>query len=209
MLIRVWRAINTFQCQSFFLLISSSGYKSSQCNRVFPYYKSLAMLAFLYCFNFENSTEILFTDLNFNLKHYDKWKSAVKLIPLVTTSNLFPFGVVQNATTVNFVYHGKTRMATTTFYHWSYGLLPLETFHLLPWNSNCPGIRLTPPIVGIETSVILSLPECSIAIPCWCTVIPASPCCLLFIVGSFPVSLFIKIGGCRRFGETFWLFYDN
>ena len=105
--------------------------------------------------------------------------------------------------------HHRSAKTTTTFYHWSYDLFPLEKFHLLPWNTYSPGIRLTPPIVGIETSVILSLPECSIAIPYWCAVIHASPCCLLFIVGSFRVRLFIKIGGCRRFGETFWLLFYN
>ena len=53
------------------------------------------MLAFLYCFNFENEIVIAVNHLTFNLKHHDKCKFAVKWTPLVTTSNIFPLEVVQ------------------------------------------------------------------------------------------------------------------
>ena len=45
--------------------------------------------------------------LNFNSKHYDKCKFALKLIPLVTTFNLLSLEVVQIS---NIVYFEKTRI---------------------------------------------------------------------------------------------------
>ena len=39
--------------------------------------------------------DIVINNLNFNSKHHDECKSAVKLIPLVTTFNLFLLEVVQ------------------------------------------------------------------------------------------------------------------
>ena len=53
------------------------------------------MFAFLYCFDFENEIVIVVGHLTFHLKHHDKCKFAVKLIPLVITSNIFPLEIVQ------------------------------------------------------------------------------------------------------------------
>ena len=55
----------------------------------------LAMLAFLYCFENKWDTRIIFNDFSFTLKHHDKWKFWLKLIQLVTISNLFSFKLVQ------------------------------------------------------------------------------------------------------------------
>ena len=52
--------------------------------------------------------DIVNNQLNCDSKHYDRCKFASKLIPLLTTSNLFPLEVVQNANIAN-LYYGKTR----------------------------------------------------------------------------------------------------
>ena len=52
--------------------------------------------------------DIVNNQLNCNSKHHDKCKFASKLIPVLTTSNLFPLEVVQNANIAN-LYYGKTR----------------------------------------------------------------------------------------------------
>ena len=45
-------------------------------------------LACLHCFNFENQMDIVISYLNFNSKHHDKCKVALKFISLATTSVL-------------------------------------------------------------------------------------------------------------------------
>ena len=61
----------------------------------FPVTHKVAMLAFLYCFSFENQIDIVVSHLNFNLKHHDKCKFVVELIRWCEGSNLFPLEVVQ------------------------------------------------------------------------------------------------------------------
>ena len=46
-------------------------------------------------FKFENKLDIEINPFNFNSKHYDKCKFSLKLIGLLTVSNLFPLEVVQ------------------------------------------------------------------------------------------------------------------
>ena len=50
--------------------------------------------------------DIVNSHLNFNSKHHDKCKLALKLIPLATTTNAFSLEVVQK-NIANFVYYGK------------------------------------------------------------------------------------------------------
>ena len=58
-----------------------------------------------------------FCYLNYYSKHYDKCKFALKLIRLITVSNLFPLEFEQNA---NFAYYGKTRKPTDSDNHMSF-----------------------------------------------------------------------------------------
>ena len=70
------------------------------------------MLAFLYCFNFENEMDTFISHFSFNSKHHDKCKFVLTFIPPVTISNLFPLEVYKNANIANFVHYGKTRLGT-------------------------------------------------------------------------------------------------
>ena len=46
--------------------------------------------------------------MNFNSKHYEQCKSALKFGQLLTIPPLFPLKVVQNGNVANFVHYGKT-----------------------------------------------------------------------------------------------------
>ena len=50
--------------------------------------------------------------LNFNLRHHDKCKVALEIIPLVTTSDLISLQILQKsiASIANCVYYWKTRL---------------------------------------------------------------------------------------------------
>ena len=66
----------------------------------------LAMLTFMHCL--ENEIDIVISHLNFNSRHHDKCKCALKLILLGMTSNLFSLkNANKNANIVNYVYYGK------------------------------------------------------------------------------------------------------
>ena len=56
------------------------------------------MLAFLYCFKLWKLDGYSYQSPQFNSRHHDRCKVALKFIPLVTTSNLYLFSreVVQN-----------------------------------------------------------------------------------------------------------------
>ena len=62
--------------------------------RVFSKYTELAMLAFLHCLNIENKLDVVIGHINFNAKHYDKCKLALKFNQLVTIAKLFNKEVV-------------------------------------------------------------------------------------------------------------------
>ena len=65
-------------------------------NLVFSQYIKLAMLAFLYCFNFDNLIDIVISYLNCNSKCHDKCTQIeAKLISFTSTSNLFSLEVIQ------------------------------------------------------------------------------------------------------------------
>ena len=49
--------------------------------------------------------------LNFNSKHDERCKFALKLILMGTTSNLFSLKLYKNANIANFIYYGKTGLA--------------------------------------------------------------------------------------------------
>ena len=57
--------------------------------------RNYTKLAFWYCFNFAILMDIVVSYLNFNSRYHDKCTFVVKLIPLVSTSNLFPLEVAQ------------------------------------------------------------------------------------------------------------------
>ena len=52
------------------------------------------MLAFLHCLNIENKLDVVIGHINFNVKHYDKCKFALKFNQLVTIAKLFNKEVV-------------------------------------------------------------------------------------------------------------------
>ena len=53
------------------------------------------MLECLYCFNYENLTDIVISYFKFNSKHHDKYTFVVKLTSLANTSKLCTLEVVQ------------------------------------------------------------------------------------------------------------------
>ena len=58
---------------------------------------------------YENRLEIVISHINLNSTCYDSFKFALKLIQLVTISNLFLLKATQNANVANAMNHGKTR----------------------------------------------------------------------------------------------------
>ena len=64
-------------------------------NRVFPQYRKLAMLTFLYCLNLKNMAARKIHHINKNSQHHGKCKFAFKLIRFLTVSNLFTLEIVQ------------------------------------------------------------------------------------------------------------------
>ena len=67
----------------------------SLLDRVFPKYTKLAILAFLFGFNFENEMSIVISHFNLNSKHHDNYEFAVTCIPLESAANLLPLEIVQ------------------------------------------------------------------------------------------------------------------
>ena len=61
----------------------------------FPVIHKVGNFDIFVLFKFENKLDREINPFNFNSKHYDKCKFSLKLIRLLTVSNLFPLLVVQ------------------------------------------------------------------------------------------------------------------
>ena len=64
-------------------------------NSSFPVTNKVGNIGIFVLLKFENKLDIEINPFNFNSKHYDKCQFSLKLIGLLTASNLFPLEVVQ------------------------------------------------------------------------------------------------------------------
>ena len=100
------------QCTDFMLTaaIYQKAFQSS-----FPLIHKVGNAGIFVLLKFENIVDREINQFNLSLKHYDKCKFVLKLIPLLYVFNLFP-----NASVANFVCYGKPRMHKGMENKWTY-----------------------------------------------------------------------------------------
>ena len=76
----------------------------------FPVRHKVGNVGMFVLLKFQNKLDRELSHFNLNSKHHDKCKFTLKLIWLLTVSNLFILEIVQKRQCCQFVYYGKTRL---------------------------------------------------------------------------------------------------